>query len=221
MKLRIRYITLLLSILLIGCKAGSITNISISPTATSDAILMDDKENVVTSTSLSPFATPNSLEMEYTIFTDLLPQLYGNQSVYVIDENSRSYGIPIEISKELPTISPETLKNYKVANAENYSLTAIFSEDNKFAMVNRDEYLRPMMCPEAKCADLEKLQKKYPGASGVIMLSKIGFNRAKNQALVYTQIDIGTSENEFHIVLLNMQDGEWVIEDSIKVEWVS
>jgi hypothetical protein len=78
-----------------------------------------------------------------------------------------------------------------------------------------------MMCVETPCVDLGKLQQKYPLAKGVIMLSKVGFNNKATQALVFAEIDDGDYKGEYFLVLLKRQNQQWIVEDTIRGEWVS
>jgi hypothetical protein len=164
---------------------------------------------------------------EYMVFATVIPELYGSESIYVIEQNSRlnfaEYYIDHseQLVKELPTIKSDTMKDFADINIESYSLENIFSRDTTFILVNREDYLRPMMCVETPCVDVEKLQQQYPNAKGVIMLSKVGFNAKTTQALVFAEIDDGDHQGEYYLVLLKWQNEQWIIEDTIKGEWVS
>jgi hypothetical protein len=62
--------------------------------------------------------------------------------------------------------------------------------------------------------------KKYPRSGGYVRVSRVGFNRAKDQALVHTSWMCGQRCGEGKYVLLVRRDGKWKIESQF-LRWVS
>lgn len=52
---------------------------------------------------------------------------------------------------------------------------------------------------------------KYPACSGYVRLSRVGFNKAKNEALVMLAWMAGPLRGEGHYVKLTRQDGSWKV----------
>jgi hypothetical protein len=68
--------------------------------------------------------------------------------------------------------------------------------------------------------DWKRFFDAYPGASGVIGLSAVGFNQAQDQALVYTTFVGDYGSGQGYYVLLAKQDGTWRVEQTV-IAWVS
>jgi hypothetical protein len=62
--------------------------------------------------------------------------------------------------------------------------------------------------------------KRYPDSVGLIVLSRVGFNAARNQAMVYIQHVCGGLCGTGHYVLLEKNADQWrVVKESMV--WVS
>jgi len=66
----------------------------------------------------------------------------------------------------------------------------------------------------------EEFYKRYPGSSGLIILSRVGFNAAMNQAMIYIQHRCGGLGGTGYYVLLEKTADKWNLAKQNMV-WVS
>jgi hypothetical protein len=66
----------------------------------------------------------------------------------------------------------------------------------------------------------KKFYRQYPRSNGYFRVSRVGFNRAQDQALVHTSWMCNQRCGEGRYVLLVKRDGEWKVEDTY-TQWVS
>ena len=64
----------------------------------------------------------------------------------------------------------------------------------------------------AKSGDWKTFGQKYPNAAGFTLLSGIGFNRSRTQALVYVGNSCGLLCGSGHFVLLAKKRDKWVVQ---------
>jgi len=57
----------------------------------------------------------------------------------------------------------------------------------------------------------KKFYSQYPASNGYVRLSRVGFNKAKDQAIVNTAWMRGPLYGEGHYVLLTKQNGTWKV----------
>jgi hypothetical protein len=60
----------------------------------------------------------------------------------------------------------------------------------------------------------------YPGAPGILTLSRAGFNRAGDQALLYVGLANGSLSGQGLIYWMVKQDGAWSVKDQVVI-WIS
>ena len=66
----------------------------------------------------------------------------------------------------------------------------------------------------------EILAEKYPGSSGYLLFSRVGFNRTLDQAVIYVGQVAGPLMGSGSYYLLEKQNGEWKILKVIGI-WIS
>jgi len=62
--------------------------------------------------------------------------------------------------------------------------------------------------------------KKYPGAQGILLFSRVGFDRRRKQALVYAGDQSNYLGGAGYLVLLARKDGTWVVIKQAMI-WIS
>jgi len=58
--------------------------------------------------------------------------------------------------------------------------------------------------------------RKFPDVRGFVMLSRIGFNTAKNQALIYIGSRCGPGCGDLHFLLMQIENGAWVTKKDLR-----
>ena len=111
-------------------------------------------------------------------------------------------------TKEKPSpLSPDTFANYLERNAQTQVLKNLFHSKVGYALVDYDEIERLA----GRLDNFKNFHLRYPGAHGFITLSRIGFNRKRDQALVFTTWTCGDLCGEGWFVLLSRVNGEWQV----------
>ena len=130
--------------------------------------------------------------------------------------------------RSLPALLPDTLSDYS-GNRQGYPLKEIFDEkDPRLVLVNRDDFFEKPS-PEnglnciwvrTECFNKPKFEAAYPGQRGIILLSRIGYNSDRTQALVTTMITNEQDTGKTYIILLAKENGQWKIADRYEVTWI-
>lgn len=114
------------------------------------------------------------------------------------------------INKGLPDVSVEMMDNLLNQNMEQLYLAPRFSTDLPVVLVSWQEYWQlSQMQEEDTC--LATLQERFPKPAfqGWIRLSRVGFNREKNKALVY--IDSFKCKSGDSLLYFEKQEGNWTL----------
>lgn len=128
-------------------------------------------------------------------------------------------------------------ENFAQLVQESISNVELITLENYYAQNKQQEKMPNFSCPPFKCAfisdkeqsdlfkdnlydGLRKFGEKYPGSSGILAFSKVGFNNTHTQALVYASRWCGTRCGEGQYYLMRKQNDVWVIEDQMEL-WVS
>jgi len=157
---------------------------------------------------------------EYEVLSALINEFYltGEYKSIVItnptccemeDVDFRGGGWKVYVD-QLSPISFETLEDYAARNKQPLSFERRFKLKTKYQIVpNADvEKLFPAGMPEE---GWKVFYSKYPGSNGYLKLSRVGFNKAKDQAFVSTGWIRGPRYGEGHYVVLGKQNGSWKV----------
>ncbi len=66
----------------------------------------------------------------------------------------------------------------------------------------------------------ELLNEKYPGTHGYIIFSRVGFNNALDQAVIYVGNVGGPMMGAGYYYLMEKQNGQWILKDQV-MAWIS
>jgi hypothetical protein len=110
----------------------------------------------------------------------------------------------------------ETLDDYKLSDSHPLNITNRFNVNRKYILISNQEarsyFENSNMFPS--------LREKYPNSSGrITMLSRVGFNKRMNEALVYAWAYCGGDCGGGGYYLLRKEDGVWKVKD--KKTWIS
>ena len=179
---------------------------------------------IIVSLTFSPFRiqqADNSVNDEYEVLSALLNEIYltGNYKSIVItnptcceveDGYVRSGEWKIRYGDQLEPISLDTLDDYAARNKQPLTFEKKFKLRTKYEIVPYAEVekLFPEGMPEE---GWKAFYSKYPGSNGYIRLSRVGFNKARDQAVVNTAWMRGPLHGEGSYVLLGKQNGSWKV----------
>ena len=143
--------------------------------------------------------TPSQVEAsaeEYAVYSALIANMFANNIVtfdsqakiklLVIQDTTdspRDYANLDEqyLKSIFPTLAEGVVKDYKARNNEPIRLKDSFEFNVKHVLVDKQEIDKIFKGG----GSWEEFYKRYPDSGGFIILSRVGFNAATNQALVY------------------------------------
>jgi hypothetical protein len=162
---------------------------------------------------------------EYAVYAALISEEYLKDKVkLVVIANPTSGG---NMSKDmadvflelLAPLSQATYDDYLARNSKPYRLSNLFPLKTKYVIVEYQDIERFFDNPDFDEA-WKAFYKRYPASNGYIALSRVGFNPAKDQALVYMAWMCNSRCGEGKLVLMGKQDGNWKVEKQ-HLMWVS
>jgi hypothetical protein len=126
-----------------------------------------------------------------------------------------------EVAKRIPELNSDTLNDFRAKKKACHPLGKRFNVPVKYVLVSKED-LESVFPKERPPLDLgwSLFYQTYPGSSGDIGFSNVGFNRALTQAFVYTGRWCGVRCGEGYYVLLTKKDGVWSITTELMV-WIS
>ena len=181
---------------------------------------------------LSPDPTQQILDDSLEIYSSILVEVYPQERVYIIDRPTQPYRGRLDaIMKNnlLPSLQQETAEEFEAMSEVPQDLSVIFKPaDQRFILINPAEFYVDRSVEGApqcywmmmKCFDKDRFSSSYPGSTGYIQFSNIGFNSDHTQALATAEIHNESLSGTIFLVLLSYKRGSWEIEDNYEVYWV-
>jgi hypothetical protein len=120
------------------------------------------------------------------------------------------------IQSGLQGVSRETLDSFLTRNAQPSQLSPEMQLGVDYILISSDELLQITRQPDWG----NVLREKFPNSSGYTMLSRVGFNNALDQAVVYVGNMAGPLMGAGYYYLLEKKNGEWRIRQQVMV-WIS
>ena len=114
------------------------------------------------------------------------------------------------------TLTEGVAKDYRAKNNKPVRLVDSFGFIVKHVLVDKQEVDKIFIGG----GSWEEFYKRYPDSGGFIILSRVGFNAAMNQALVYIQHGCGGLCGTGHYVLLEKSVDRWRVVNRNMV-WIS
>lgn len=200
-------IGLLLAVLLSGCRPAR----QAAPTALAPSI---------------PAVTSDPAQDDFEVYSTVLTAIYGSQKTWFISQNTSPWGEPWEGA--MPALSPETLADYRIRNNTSHPLEAVFAGKGvMFILVDQGRfYEKPtaengLVCYGGNpCFNQSKFEAAYPGASYIINLTSVGYNRSRTQALVTAHTVDKRASGTIYFLLLSKENGVWTIEAQSQAQWI-
>lgn len=179
-----------------------------------------------------PVAQPSSTPMvqgdresdEYDVYAALIDEMYVDERVkliVIVDHTDADYSEDLDqtlqyVTENISGIQQETLDDFKAQNAQSHPLRDDFNLRVPHGLISQ----REMKEIFSTGSGWDEFYQKYPDSQGAMTLSRVGFNREGDQALVYVGNQSHWLAGAGYYVLLARQDGAWVIQDNVMV-WIS
>jgi hypothetical protein len=110
----------------------------------------------------------------------------------------------------------DAIADYNRVNQKRWVLQRNFQTENTYELVTSDT-LKLLFSD----GDWNGFYKRYPGSSGVISLSAVGFNREKTRAIFYGGTACGLVCGSWSFQLLEKVDGKWKTVPGVSCHTVS
>lgn len=172
-------------------------------------------------------------EEEYLVYSDLLSQMEYSRvpTIFVVsdrtnnqhlmDENSVKY---YEENSMFTTSGLFNLKldevlveDYNTKNAEEHELGNKFSTLQEVILLSEERMDEIFWGSGGGWSEFYSL---YPGSTGTVDFSRVGFNKDKTQALVYFGNQSYYTAGAGYYIMLSKEEEEWKIVDRVMV-WIS
>ena len=161
---------------------------------------------------------------EQAVYASLLPKMYHNRG-YVIMATTATSVTGVDntaqtldyVLQNIHGVDSETAGSFRTRNDAAYPIPRDMNLGSPYTLLSQAEKNRIFGQNQS---GWEIFYNRYPQAPGITTLSRVGFNRTFDQALVY----IGTQSNwlvgEGYYILLKKVGGIWSIDQQV-MTWVS
>lgn len=165
---------------------------------------------------------------EYEIYSSLIKELYiePNTKQVVIEERTFRYDFAIQDDEPWREKWKDKKKGLAVDDsaADDYE-----AKNGQKWLLNKDSFKLPVKVTLITDLDLKSIfhgnwgeltwisyYRKFPDARGFVMLSRIGFNTSRNQALIYVGSRCGPGCGDLHFLLMQKENGVWVTKKDLR-----
>ena len=124
-----------------------------------------------------------------------------------------------EIERTAVLPSEQTLESYARRNKKNVALRRSFKLNAKYHIVPYEKIERLFDMSELE-EDWKTFYRIYPRSNGYMRFSRVGFNRAGDEAFLSTAWMCGSLCGEGHYILVRKKNGIWRVESSV-IYWAS
>ncbi|MGD2247906.1 MAG: hypothetical protein PVF58_05830 [Candidatus Methanofastidiosia archaeon] len=160
---------------------------------------------------------------EYAVYSAIINERFETFIIVVEDHTvCRSFpGSKLSdtlesIYQDMPAANKEIFDDFLVKNEQSYPLDHCFHIRGKVFLVSREK-LRNIF--ESDYGWLI-FYMRYPFSQGIAGVSRVGFNKDMDQALVYFKNSRGSLSGAGYYMLLTKKEGVWYIEDE-RMIWIS
>jgi hypothetical protein len=165
--------------------------------------------------------SPNIEAEEYAVYSALIRQNpigYDLGSFFVVRENTRAdldmFERTVENVRKLPS---SLVDSYRSRNTASYTLHPNLDIEQEYVLMPQEVFDEILGRRGSRWTDFEA---KYPGASGFILFSRVGFNADGDQALADMGYRCGDLCGAGGLYLLVKEDGNWKVQETLMV-WQS
>jgi hypothetical protein len=162
------------------------------------------------------------------VYTTVLRELYqAAKGRPIILSDQTAIGVPPGMLTNLPVQGPQTIAFLNPISPE---------ARQSFEDLNHSSLHLPLPCkfaPECTLVDIadialqvknakawRKFMAKHTNTPGIIIVSRIGFNRDRDQAVMYSGMSCGQLCGQGEFTWLTKHNGVWAVESS-NVVWIS
>lgn len=120
------------------------------------------------------------------------------------------------LKESLQDLSKETVNSYAERNAQQTQLSPDMQLGIDYVLLSSEELAE--ISSQGNWNEI--LQERYPGSNGYYIFSRVGFNNALDQAVIYVGNVAGPLMGAGYYYLLEKQNGIWEIKEEMMI-WIS
>lgn len=175
-------------------------------------------------TSASNQQLSHIVSEDYEVYSVLLNELYvrdGSSPIVIAELTSIDWLSAKDVKEDLAVVAQRNLETQELVNdfitknLQPYSLRCDFKSNSACVVLSSDQVL----AIGQKEDGWKVFLNKYPGQS-LINLSRVGFNKGKTEALVYSSAQSGGRTGRGQYVFFTKVDNEWMIKQKVAA-WAS
>ena len=146
----------------------------------------------------------------------------GTGTSLLLEETASGIGTDdIQQTKEyvksgLPDLSRDTLNSFVERNQESTPLSPDMQLGVEYELLSHEDLAEISSQPNWN----QVLNERYPGSNGYLILSRVGFNKSLDQAVIYVGQVAGPLMGSGSYYMLEKQNGEWILKDE-SMSWIS
>ena len=165
---------------------------------------------------------------EYEIYSSVIKDLYLEPKIKQIVVVERTFRYDFAVQDDEPWRDKWKDKK-KGLSVDDSAADDYESKNGQKWLLNKDSFKLPVKVTLITDLDLKSIfhgnwgeltwidyYRKFPDARGFVMLSRIGFNTAKSQALIYVGSRCGPGCGDLHFLLLQKENGVWVTKKDLR-----
>jgi len=175
----------------------------------------------------TPLPTPSAKSIEageLAVYAALLQAMYPDHNIVLMDQTATGPGGAGDTAStleyalaQMKGVAPETAANFQARNEAAFPLKPDMDIGLHFTLLSEADMRQIFNVNQDGWG---MFYSRYPDAPGITSVSRVGFNDALDQALVY----IGTQSHWLagagYFVLMKKVDGAWVIDQQV-MTWIS
>jgi hypothetical protein len=175
---------------------------------------------------LTDRADPPSSPQEEAVYAAVLAQRYAAPTYVLMDTTGTDdFGQPLDetlqnVVQRMHDVAPELPTSFMARNQASRTLGPDMSLGAPYVLLTDAEVSQIFSPGSDPSLGWQTFYSKYPEARGIITLSRVGFNAAGDEALVYVGSQFESLGAEGLYYLLVRQGDAWVV-DQQAVTWVS
>ena len=181
--------------------------------------------------TFTPAPIPAALSAdEYAIYDVIInpnpPSQFQAQGEIVIEADTTNRYNPSDratdirgyVARQMTGLQPQTIDSFLAANQTMTPLADQFHLNGRIVLLSRADQAKIFS------GDWQTMwttfYQRFPGASGLRAFSRVGFNSARDQALVYYQISSGSLDAEGSMILLKKTSTGWLVQQQLQL-WIA
>jgi hypothetical protein len=153
----------------------------------------------------------------YKIYSVILAGKWSKSNLVVRDTTDRGmFQNDDWLEQNLGKSNLDAVNDFKAANEKSIQLENRFDYDGKLVLISQANFKKTI----GEDGGWDQFKKAYPGATGIVSFSAVGFDRTGGRALVNVAYLCGGHCGDGTFFVLEKKNGEWAISKELGT-WIS